>query len=393
MKKNIDVLVLARPDHSYGIYKELEKRKGINFLFCSFKILPKWMKKIIRTPRARFYGRGYSNCFLLTLLHFFRLRFNKPYLEKYEKGLFQFHIKLLFPFVQPKVIHYWPNYSMDVIRKYKLKHPEVKTFADVYFPCEQWVIDNIKPLFDKYGLNTSMSKIERDAINLKSLMEFEDNFLVPSKFIAETYQKYYPNKNYILMPYGVSNWDKYTKKAYKGESDKVNRFVYAGGGVTIEKGCDILFDFFKQHPEYELHVYGIVPSNQTTIFEEYNNINNIIHHGLVPKSLLQEEFCKYDVGIHLSRYDAYSLSVGELLGAGLPVIVSEKTGISFQIEEFGIGLVTGLESNEVEKCISNIVNPKVYNSLIDKLDEYLKTAHKSYPDLIIDFYKEQASEC
>lgn len=39
MKSKIDVLLLARPDHSYTIYKGLLK-STLSFIYCSFKLLP-----------------------------------------------------------------------------------------------------------------------------------------------------------------------------------------------------------------------------------------------------------------------------------------------------------------------------------------------------------------
>lgn len=387
--KKIDVVLLARPDHSYGIYEKLLAQKEISYIYFCFKLLPLWLKKYIKSPRVRYYSKGYSNCVLLTFFHLFRLKMDMPKLEKYEKGLFQFHLKLIFPFIKPRLIHYWPNYTMDVVRRYKIKHPEVKTFADVYFPCELWVLDNIKPLLDKYNLDLNMSKIERDAEKLQELMEFEDNFIVPSPFIADTYRQYFPGKNYILKPYGLKKWNGYKKKRYKFGPNDIKSFVYAGGSVTVEKGCDILFEYFKNHPEFELHVYGTIPTNQKSIFNEYEDLINIHYHGLVAKSELQNAFNAYDVGIHLSRYDAYSISVGELLGAGLPVIVSDKTGILYQVKEHKLGLVTSLDMKSVSDSVSEITRPEVYNKILDNLDNYLKTPCDGYADSILDFYKEQ----
>ena len=390
--KKIDVLLLARPDHSYSIYEKLLEQNKINYLYCCFKLLPLWSKKMIKSPRVRYYSKGYSNCFLLTFFHLARLKMDKPKWEKYEKFLFQLHLKLLLPFIKPSLVHYWPNYTMEIIRKYKKRNPDVKTFADVYFPCEQWVIDNIKPLFEKYNLEMNMSKIERDAEKLKELMQFEDNFIVPSPFVADTYRQYYPDKNYILKPYGITKWNGYKKKSYKNDSNEIKSFVYAGGSVTIEKGCDLLLEFFKNHPELELHVYGTVPTNQKSIFKVYENLSNINYHGLVPKSELQAAFSGYDVGIHLSQYDAYSISVGELLGAGLPVIVSDKTGILYQVKEHKLGLVSSMDMESVCDRVSEITTPEVYNNILDNLDAFLNAPYVGYGDSIVAFYKEQIQD-
>jgi len=321
------------------------------------------------------------------VLHVYRVRNNKYHYEKYEQSLFEFHLKHLMPFIKPRLIHYWPCYSYKNVRKYKLKHPETLTFADVYYPCENWVIDNIKPLSEQYGVKLDFSKVERDAGKLKEIMKFENNFLVPSEFVADTYRKYYPDKNYIVIPYGITIWDNYSKKELKSNPGQIKSFVYAGGGVTIEKGCDLMFDFFMQHPELELHIYGTIPEFQKAFFDKYRLCDNIHLHGFVAKSKLQEEIRRYDVGIHFSRFDAYSLSVGEMTGAGLPVIVSEKTGISFHIQEIGAGLVSKLELEDINRCVERIRTPEVYNQMVDNIDKYIKSSPKSYGERVVEFYK------
>lgn len=387
-KKKLDVLLLARPDHSYTIYKGLLK-SGLEFMYCSFKLMPQWLKLIVNNPRIRYYSKHYSNCMLLTMFHLYRVKYKKDSLEKYEKTLYESHLRLLLKKVEPRIIHYWPYFSLDVIKEYKKKHPEVKTFADVYFPCEFWVSEYIKPVLERNGLNNDMRIVDRDAQKLKKVMEFENNFLVPSKFVADTYKMYFPDKNYIIMSYGVSKWDGYKKKPKKASSCEIKRFVYAAGRLTIQKGCDYMLRYFKRHPELELHIYGSIVDAQRHIFEEYIHSENIFIHGHVPKKLLQEVVSQYDAGIHLSRYDAYSLAVGEMMGAGLPVIVSDKTGISSHVEEIGAGIITPLCDEAIENKMDDMRDVKSYNRFLDNLDTYLMSGKNDYENEIVEFYKQK----
>lgn len=389
-KKKIDVLLLARPDHSYTIYKGLLK-SGLEFVYCSFKLMPQWIRRWVKNPRVRYYSDHYSNCKLLTLFHIYRVKYRKDNLEKYEKGLYEWHLKRLLNHVEPKIIHYWPYLSLDQIREYKKKHPEVKTFADVYFPCEPWVLENIRPVLKQYGLKDVLMIAEQDSKKLEKVMEFEENFLVPSQFVADTYKMYYPDKNYIIMPYGLTKWPEYKKKSYVKSHDDIRRFVYAAGGLTIQKGCDYMLRYFKNHPGLELHIYGNIAESQRHIFEEYTHCENIHFHGHVAKSQLQHEVSQYDAGIHLSRYDAYSLAVGEMMGAGLPVIVSDKTGNFFHVEKIGAGVVTPLDDKVIEEKVSELRNPENYNRFLDNLDAYLAGEQKYYEEEIVEFYKNELS--
>jgi len=387
--KRTELLLLARPDHSFTIYKALLKSK-FSFLYCSFKLFPSWSKRFIKNPRVRYYSRNYSNCVLLSALHIYRTTFHKRWMERYEKPLFEFHLKFLLPFVKPKLIHYWPNFCQDSIRKYREKHPEVKTFAEVYYPCEQWVVDNIKPQLEKIGFGGSMDQVEIRAQMLPELMAFENNFLVPSEFIADTYRKYYPNKNYIVIPYGIPKWDGYTKKIIKTERGQIKHFAYAGQ-ITYQKGCDLLMDYFKNHKDVDLHLYGSVSHGQEQLFDKYKDIVNIHFHGTVPKQLMMKEMSQYDVGIHMSRFDAYSLSVAEMMAAGLPVLVSNNTGIYSQVEKIGAGLVVNLIVKDIEAKIDEIRQPNRYNGFVENLDKYLTSNHKTYEEEILDFYIKEIS--
>lgn len=385
MEKYKDIVLLARPDHSYSIYKRL-LASSLKFEYISFKLFPRWLQRYIKDSRFSYYDENYTSSFLLTIVHILRTKFGFSFLEKYEKPLFERKTSRYIRGKEIKVLHYWPNFCVESIAKYKRQNPSVKTYADVYYPCELWVLDNIKPYLSGLGLNASMSDVERDAKNFDLLMSIEDNFIVPSKFILDTYKQYYPDKNYIIVPYGISIWCNYKKKNKKKDSSEVTKFVYVGS-VSVEKGCLLLFDFFSKNTSLELHIFGALNSSQEALLRTYFNFENISYHGIVPNTELQEHICKYDVGIHLSLFDAYSLAVGEILGAGLPVIVSNKTGISDLIEKINSGIVTELDDESIKNSVEKIRDVDFYNRCIDNLDVYIQSNPVSYGDSVIQFYQ------
>ena len=103
---------------------------------------------------------------------------------------------------------------------------------------------------------------------------------------------------------------------------------------------------------------------------------------------MQNIVSKYDAGIHLSRYDAWSIAVGEVIGAGLPVVVSDQTGISelVRIEDFGE--ICELTEESINKSILRLITPLRYNECIKNIDNYIRSNPKSYGERVVDFYKE-----
>ena len=90
----------------------------------------------------------------------------------------------------------------------------------------------------------------------------------------------------------------------------------------------------------------------------------------------------------MSRFDAYSLAVGEMIGCGLPVIVSDKTGNKDDINRYGLGLVAGLSVEEVKNAVMTISNLQTYNSIVDNIDAYIREYHMTYGARMINKYKE-----
>ena len=386
MHQKIDLLLIARPDHSYRLYQKL-LQSDILFLYYSFKLFPLWIKKIIKNPRIRYYSSNYSSCLLTSIVHIARIKFGKGNWKRFEKPTMEFHLWYSLPKGGARLIHYWPNFCIDSIIKYKEKHPNVKTCAEVFFPNERWVLDHIRPLLIQSGLpDNSMEGIERDARNLDKIMNFEDNFFVPSRFVADTYREYYPDKNYIIVPYGITKWKNYRKKIEKKSSSEIRSFVYVGT-ISLEKGCDILLNYFIDHDQLTLHLYGNISSTQRQFFEKYKAVRNVFFHGSVPKTQIQQIISVYDVGIHLSRYDAYSLAVGEIIGAGLPVIVSENTGNSDDVTANNLGIVTSLDPMNVKDNIERMLNNSIYNYYLNAIDNYLSKTHYSYESQMIIEYK------
>jgi glycosyltransferase involved in cell wall biosynthesis len=378
-----DVLLIARPDHSMQIYESLLFRKSLTFKYVTFKVIPEYLKKMLRIKRIQAVSKYCSISICATFIHTFNFNFNFRYKFKTMDCLNK-KVSNELKANQYKIIHYWPEYC-TIIADYKRKNPNVITFADIYMPNPAFIMQTMEILYKKYNMpnNAYLSDYSHQ---LKLHLKEEDNIVVASSYVVDTMKIAFPEKNYFIVPLGITIYKRYEKKASVTSEKEVKNFVYVGT-ISIEKGCDLLCEWFFKHPGYNIHLYGKMAINQQFIFEKYQKVSNIIFHGSVIKSELQHYIKNYDVGIHLSRFDAYSLAVGEVIGCGIPVIVSNYTGNKDDVLHFGFGMITQLEERDITASILSITAPVNYNTYIDNIDHYIRSNPKSYGNRMVDLYE------
>lgn len=385
MKKNIDVLLIARPDHSIQIYKALCIQKKLSFYYITFKVVHAFVKYIFPYKKLQTVTKRCCIDIRATIIQVFKKTFNFKFAQNWQTdNMLSNTSKDFLKKNNIKIVHYWPEYASRTMNEYILKNTKTIVLADMYMPNPIAILNEMKPIYQKYGLDDGTNnwlyeyaeKVEEHFASVK-------NIVVASTYVRDTMKLSFPDKNYIIVPYGITISPTYTKKR---ELKKSKKFIYIGR-VSIEKGCDILLSIFRRNPEYELHIYGGIWQQQRKIFEPYFSYGNIYYHGTVSKEDLRKEIVKCDVGIHLSRFDAYSLAVGEIIGCGVPVIVSETTGIKDEVRNNGFGLVTNLDFNEIENSIEKMSDLKFYSQCIDNIDKYIKSNPKSFGEKMVDEYK------
>ena len=384
MQNNIDVLLVARPDHSMQIYQALLKQNRISYIFLTYKVFPDWLNKLFHFKKMTTVSKNAICSWKLTFINLCRFKFKFHFAQKWdETTAFNRNLKSIFNNNDVKLIHYWPEYGDVEILKYANLHPGVRVFADIHMPHPVAVYETMKPIYQKYGIDPETTQL---ALMAKERCDFAGNvtdILVPSSYVADTYKTIYKEKNYHVVSYGITVSESYEKHSY----EKITEFVYVGR-ISLEKGSDLLLEYFSTHPEYNIHLYGGIIDGQKQVFEPYKNYKNIIFHGFVPKVEIQKHIKHYHVGIHLSRFDAYSLAVGERIGCGLPVIVSDHTGNMDDVRNEQFGIVTSLDLQEIGEAIQTITKPDIYNLFQESINSYIIKNEKTYADNIIEFYKE-----
>lgn len=385
MKKNIDVLLIARPDHSIQIYKALCIQKKLSFYYITFKVVHAFVKYIFPYKKLQTVTKQCRIDIRATIIQVFKKTFNFKFAQNWQTdNMLSNTSKHFLKKNNIKIVHYWPEYASRTMNEYILKNTKTIVLADMYMPNPIAILNEMKPIYQKYGLDDGTNNwLYEYAEKMEEHFASVKNIVVASTYVRDTMRLSFPDKNYIIVPYGITISPTYTKKR---ELKKSKKFIYIGR-VSIEKGCDILLSIFRRNPEYELHIYGGIWQQQRKIFEPYFSYGNIYYHGTVSKEDLRKEIVKCDVGIHLSRFDAYSLAVGEIIGCGVPVIVSETTGIKDEVRNNGFGLVTNLDFYEIENTIEKMSDLKFYSQCIDNIDKYIKSNPKSFGEKMVDEYK------
>lgn len=185
-------------------------------------------------------------------------------------------------------------------------------------------------------------------------------FLSPSKFVARSLEYSGVSKKQIkICPYGV-DVKQFDQKKYADVQEikkRPIRFIYVGG-VKELKGAAYLFHAIKEIPKEQAEL---------TIVGQYNPkdldispyLNRVTFTGPVLHTEVSKLLMKSDVFVFPSLGEGLSLATLEAAACGLPLIVSENSGVNDAITEGQEGFVIPIQSTQalIEKMIWFIEHP------------------------------------
>lgn len=305
-----------------------------------------------------------------------------------------------------KVAHYAITHSVDAVVTYddcspllfeilKKKAPQILRIMDVSAASPLYmrtIYDKdlqISPAFGK-RLKTEMARCWDPIIMDRARREIaaSQKFLVPSKFVS-TSLKYsgVTEAQMIYCPYGVDNLQ-FSQKDYDDVGNMKHRpmrFIYVGG-VKELKGIFYLLEAFQSIPEEvaELTVVGAFNPNDEDIrpYTDRVHFTGMVLHSEVPR-LLQSA----DVFVFPSLGEGFSLSILEAAAVGLPLIISENTGVTDIITDYKEGIVIPIQSVE---AIKNAVMWYVEHP--EKLSEMGMAAREKALEYTWDRYMKTAAQ-
>lgn len=183
-------------------------------------------------------------------------------------------------------------------------------------------------------------------------------FLVPSSFVARSLQYSGIKKEKIrICPYGVDTEVFAAKEYYdfQKSGDRAIKFVYVGG-VKELKGISYLLEAISRIPKEKakLVVVGNYRPDDENI-QKYKD--RVTFTGSVLHSEVSKILKETDVYVFPSLGEGLSLSTLEAASCGLPLIVSENSGVNDAMTEGEEGFIIPIQSADaIEECMRRFID-------------------------------------
>ena len=225
----------------------------------------------------------------------------------------------------------------------------------------------------------------------KREIEATQKFLVPSAFVARSLEfSGVKSEQMYRCPYGV-DVSQFSPKEYSEkmiERTRPIRFIYVGG-VKELKGISYLLEAFNEIPVNiaELTVVGNYNSNDADTAPYKDRVHftgNILH------SAVADELKKADVFVFASLGEGLSLSTLEAAACGLPLIVTENSGVNDEMTDGVEGFIIPIQSKEAIKnrALWFIEHPEKIKSMGEAAREFaLKFTWESYYERIETIFR------
>ncbi|MDH4568436.1 glycosyltransferase family 4 protein [Pseudomonas sp. BN414] len=388
------VNILARPDHSVNMYRDLRRLSPsdkINLFTFYATRKGSFLNKIL--PSRKSVPESVHTSDLLTLLAYTsnmlgrRLGYNWRAMETRLSGLLLPSAKIL----DCDVLHYWPFYGLGMAKK-AISAGNIMTVAEIYEAEPSFVNSIYSTEYDKFGLQTT--KKINEMIDQNEVFEFETDFIVASEFTKSSYSRLFPQKNYHVCSYGPAGHDlapTALQKIEKNSAHGTKRIIFVGQ-VCVEKGVHYLIEAASQL-DVTVDLVGPIRPGQEEVFRKLlASSRNTRALGSMRHQEVLEAMKNYDIFALPSLSDNYSLAVSEALSNGLPVIVTENCGNKDDVQLYNLGEVVKAGDSQaladgITKLAECFDHEKFRDGLVNffsptNKEEYVRSVSRTYSKLM-----------
>ncbi len=180
--------------------------------------------------------------------------------------------------------------------------------------------------------------------------------IVPSKAMATAIlsQNYLEEDQLKVIPNYVKT-DKIKSKEILGESPQ--KFIMVSSSEAVKRP-ELAIDWMKVLPG-QLDIFGSVPNRRRLekLIEKNGLKDRVMLCGVLPHDQLLRKYSTYDAYISTSSHETFGISIVEALAAGIPALVSSRTGPLDYIDD-----QTGMMIDQVEDLHQFVENYQHYHA-------------------------------
>lgn len=200
---------------------------------------------------------------------------------------------------------------------------------------------------------------------------------------SKTFVELLGGKNVRVIPNFVME-DELDFSEKKNVSSSINNALYVGG-VTPEKGCDIIIEAAKACPDITFHLVGLVSSEIKCM----KRPSNVKLYGNVDENKVKQFLKMADVFLFLSRFygEGFSCALTEAMASGLPCIVSDWAANRDMLEGRGGIVLKNPTARDVSHAIIDLSTQVKSRKEMSEWNQ--KKVKGAYTDkIVLDMYKE-----
>lgn len=203
-----------------------------------------------------------------------------------------------------------------------------------------------------------------------SLVQDAKLIIASSKIESSFYSERFPNidqKKIIYIPNGVSieNYSNLPKKGeFKkqysiNESDEIILFL---GRIHEIKGLDILVEAFSNLLKYHNNIKLVIAGPDDGYFKKLEAIvdkldlgDNVIFTGPLYEQQKIKAYVDADVFVLPSRYESFGNVILEAIACGIPVIITDRCGVS-DIVENEVGFIVEYDASHLFNALNVLLS-------------------------------------
>lgn len=288
------------------------------------------------------------------------------------------------------ILHVFSSVGLYSARRAKRRGAVVICDQNSPYPAYQRKL--IEMEYEKLGLTLTQSESLLDS-KLEATYELADYIIVPSGFAKRSFvEEGYDPERIFVVPYGT---DIQPEGSTLPDDGGVFRIICAAQ-IVPRKGIHYLVQAFEELglPSAELVLVGSVKDEMRSIVEGWMSRNpRIMAIGSVPLVQLNEHYGRSSVFVLPSVSEGSALVMYGVMGAGLPVVVSENTGSGALVREGVEGFVVPIRDVEAlkERILRLYENPGLRQDMGMAARERVREfSWEKYGERLIQVYKEIA---